>query len=65
MTPVERLEDLIERLCKLKEETSDRHYSTWDILKELAHFMQFGLDELIGDLEEVRDVLIEDEEEQK
>ncbi|WP_339193117.1 hypothetical protein [Paenibacillus sp. FSL W8-1287] len=52
-----KAEAVIEKLYKLKEETSDFHKTTHSILEALSKFAYTGLDDLITDIEEIRDDL--------
>ncbi|MFK4167676.1 hypothetical protein ACI2LM_15665 [Paenibacillus lautus] len=52
-----KAEAVIEKLYKLKEETSDFYKTTHNILEALSKFTYTGLDDLISEIEEIRDDL--------
>lgn len=52
---MDKVEDVLEKLATLQGGTDDRYNSTKDILENLAVFVASGLDEVINDLEEIRD----------
>ncbi|MFU1797643.1 hypothetical protein ACM1RC_27515 [Paenibacillus azoreducens] len=60
MSPEEikaKAEAFIQKLYKLKDDISDVHHSTHSILEALSKFAYTGLDDLITDIEEIRDDL--------
>lgn len=60
MTPEEikaKAEAVIQKLYKLQIDISDVHHSTHSILDTLSTFAYTGLDDLITDIEEIRDDL--------
>ncbi|MNW46569.1 hypothetical protein D3C74_238700 [compost metagenome] len=57
-----KAEAVIEKLTKLSNDTSDALHSTPEILEALSKFTYAGLDDLISDVEEIRDDLEELEE---
>ncbi|GIO33705.1 hypothetical protein J2TS6_48460 [Paenibacillus albilobatus] len=65
MTPEEikaKAEAVIQKLYKLQHDLSDRFNSTHSILDTLSTFAYTGLDDLITDIEEIRDDLEDLEE---
>lgn len=59
-----KVEAVLEKLTKLSDNISDSYNTTHDILENLSQFAYTGLDDLISDVEEIRDDL-EDLEEAK
>lgn len=57
-----KAEEAISKLYKLKDEISDVHNTTHNILEALSKFAYTGLDDLITDIEEIRDDLEDLEE---
>lgn len=53
----EKAEKVVESLNKLRDGISDVHNSTHSILETLSQFAYTGLDDLITDIEEIRDDL--------
>lgn len=60
-TIMDKIEDVLEKLATLQGGIDDRYNSTKEILANLALFAEKGLDEVIGDLETVRDEIEEAE----
>lgn len=58
----QKAEKVIETLNKLREDISDVYSSTHSILETLSQFAYTGLDDLITDVEEIRDDLEDVEE---
>lgn len=56
------LEDIREKLERLRNETDDRKTTTESILRAFADFREEGLNEIISDLEDAEDKLVEIEE---
>ncbi|GIO40242.1 hypothetical protein J41TS12_51030 [Paenibacillus antibioticophila] len=50
-----KVEDVLEKLTKLNDNISDSYNTTHDILEKLSQFAYTGLDDLISDVEEIRD----------
>ncbi|GIO40183.1 hypothetical protein J41TS12_50440 [Paenibacillus antibioticophila] len=57
-----KVEDVLEKLTKLNDNISDSYNSTHGILETLSQFAYTGLDDLISDVEEIRDDLEDLEE---
>lgn len=60
----EKAEKVVETLSKLRDGISDVYNSTHSILETLSQFAYTGLDDLIGDVEEIRDDLEDLEEDE-
>ncbi|MNW38918.1 hypothetical protein D3C74_159980 [compost metagenome] len=57
-----KTEAVLEKLTKLSGNISDAYNNTRDILDTLSQFAHTGLDDLISDVEEIRDDLEDLEE---
>lgn len=60
-TIMDKVEDVLEKLATLQGGIDDRYNNTKDILENLAKFADSGLDEVIGELEDIRDEVEEAE----
>lgn len=58
----QKAEEVIKRLVQLRDGISDTQHTTHEILESLSRFAYTGLDDLITDVEEIRDDLEDLEE---
>ncbi|MGO4181846.1 hypothetical protein AB4Z17_11740 [Paenibacillus sp. TAF43_2] len=61
MSIVNKIEAVLDKLATLQGGISDKYNQTHHILEKLSDFAKFGLNDLVNELEEIRDEVEENE----